>query len=247
MRLVLTVLALMAIVQPFLPAVALAEAGRAANVQAQEKKTDDFKMTTYQAVFVTKGPKWTDTPATEAEPVIAAHREYMRQLLTSGRALISGTLSGPSPSPLRGVYILGGTPEQAKEIASSDPGVKDGRWAFEILQWMGPEGWFQTPGSEQTERIYFGFLVNGPNRNQDAETANQMQRAHLDYMTGQAKIGKLVLAGPLLDGGTRRGLIAYRVATMEEATERASADPMVKAGRLAVELYEWNIPKGILK
>ena len=157
-------------------------------------------------------------------------------------------MSGPPTSQLTALYILTGTPEEAKEIADADPGVKDGRWSFEILQWMGPEGWFQKPpDAPQTETIYFGFLVNGPNRGQDEETAKQLQRAHLDYMSGQAKIGKLVLAGPLLDGGVRRGLVAYRVPTMEEAMERASADPMVKAGRLAVELYAWKIPKGILK
>jgi len=113
---------------------------------------------------------------------------------------------------------------------------------------MGPEGWFQKPPDAlQAETINFGFLVNGPNRGQDAETAKQMQRGHLDYMDGQSKIGKLVLAGPLLDGGPRRGLVAYRVPTMGEAIERASGDPMVKAGRLAVGLYAWSIPKGILK
>jgi hypothetical protein len=42
-------------------------------------------------------------------------------------------------------------------------------------------------------------------------------------------------------------LIAYRVPTMAEAMERASADPMVKAGRMKPELYEWKVPKGILK
>ena len=235
------------VVQPFLPAGALAEAGRAALRAQEPKKIDEFKMTTYQAVFVTKGPKWTDTVSPEAQPVVAAHREYIRELLTSGRAVIIGTLTGPSTSQLRGVYIVAGTPEQAKEIAAADPGVKDGRWAFEILKWMGPEGWFQRPSSEETEKIYFGFLANGPNRSQDEQTAQKLQRAHLDYMDGQAKIGKLVLAGPLLDGGTRRGLIAYRVATKEEAIERASGDPMVKEGRLAVELYEWTIPKGVLK
>lgn len=237
MLIVVAVTAVTAVVQPF-----------RAVLHAQEpKKIDEFKMTTYQAVFVTRGPKWADTVSPEAQPVVAAHREYIRELMTSGRALITGTLSGPSTSQLRGVYIVAGTPEQAKEIAAADPGVKDGRWAFEILKWMGPEGLFQRPNSEEMEKIYFGFLVNGPNRSQDAETAKNLQRAHLDYMDGQGKIGKLVLAGPLLDGGVRRGLIAYRVATTEEAMERASGDPMVKAGRLAVELYEWTIPKGILK
>jgi len=34
---------------------------------------------------------------------------------------------------------------------------------------------------------------------------------------------------------------------MLEAIERASADPMIKAGRMAPEPYEWTIPKGTLK
>ena len=70
---------------------------------------------------------------------------------------------------------------------------------------------------------------------------------HLGYMEGQSKLGKLVLAGPLVAGGRRRGLIAYRVPTMVEAIDRASQDPMIKAGRMAPELYEWTIPKGKLR
>lgn len=65
-------------------------------------------------------------------------------------------------------------------------------------------------------------------------------------MDGQAKQGKLVL-GPLIKAGIRPGFIAYRVPTMAEAVERASADPMVKPGRMKPELYEWTIPVGILK
>ena len=67
-------------------------------------------------------------------------------------------------------------------------------------------------------------------------------------MDGQAKIGKLVLAGPLNAPKTnKRGLIAYRESSLAAAVERASQDPMVKAGRLAVELHEWTIPRGVLK
>lgn len=43
----------------------------------------------------------------------------------------------------------------------------------------------------------------------------------------------------------RRGFVTYRVQTRAEASGRASADPMVKAGRLALELSEWMIPVGI--
>lgn len=66
-------------------------------------------------------------------------------------------------------------------------------------------------------------------------------------MDGQAKLGKLVMAGPLVNAAPRRALIVYRVASMAKALERGSADPMVKAGRMKSEFYEWIVPRAILK
>jgi uncharacterized protein YciI len=218
-----------------------------ASLAAQDKKIDEVRMITYQAIFLTQGPNWIEPDAAGAEPITGEHRKYIQRLAATGRVQLAGPFSPVKGSTLRGVLIVKGSLEQAAAIAEADPGVQSGRWGVEILKWMGPDGWFQRQSGTETEKIFFGFLVNGPNRSQDAETAKQLQRAHLDYMDGQAKLGKLVLAGPLVDAGTRRGLIAYRVATMEEAQERASGDPMVRAGRLAVELYGWTIPRGVLK
>ncbi|MBA2305084.1 MAG: hypothetical protein H0W08_20985 [Acidobacteria bacterium] len=195
---------------------------------------------------MTKGPAWT-VESPEVEPVMRAHRDYVAGLLRTGRAHIGGPFSGDSA--LRGVYILSGTPEDARATAESDPGVIAGRYGFDVLKWMGPEGWFQrVPKPEDTEKIFFGFLVTGATTVAvTPEEQKLLMRGHLDYMGGQSTIGKLVMAGPLVDGGRRRGLIAYRVPTMLEAIERASADPMIKAGRMAPELYEWTIAKGNLK
>jgi uncharacterized protein YciI len=65
-------------------------------------------------------------------------------------------------------------------------------------------------------------------------------------MEGQAREGRLVAAGPITTQGTRRGIVVYRATTLDEAQQRASADPMVKAGRLAVELHQWQVPVGSL-
>ena len=212
-------------------------------VAAPSAPTQEFKMVTYQAVFLTKGPKWDSGNAA----VPASHGRYITDLLKSGKVSIAGPLTR-ADGAMVGVYITPGSPEEAKAMVEADPAVKDGRLTYEILKWMGPHGWFQPVSNvTQTEKIYFGFLVNGPNRSQDQATAAGLQKQHLAYMNGQAEMGKLVLAGPLLDGGTRRGLIAYRVPALAEAIERASGDPMIKAGRLKPELYEWTIPKGILK
>ena len=65
-------------------------------------------------------------------------------------------------------------------------------------------------------------------------------------MEAQGQHGKLVLAGPFVDGGVHRGVVVYRVATMEEAKRRAEGDPMIKAGRLVVDLHPWLVPRGAL-
>lgn len=214
-----------------------------APTRAQQPKIDEYKMITYQAVLLLVGPDWSPTET----PAVQAHREYLAGLLRSGRAVIGGSFTGDGKA--QGFYVLTGTAEEAKAIAEADPAVKDRRYAVEHLQWMGPEGWFQKPSDpSQTETIYFGFLVAGPNTAAvSPEEQKQLMAGHLGHMNEQATIGKLVMAGPLVKAAPRRGLIAYRVPTMAEAVERASADPMVKAGRMKPELYEWKVPKGILK
>ena len=66
-------------------------------------------------------------------------------------------------------------------------------------------------------------------------------------MAGQAEAGRLVLAGPITAaGGTRRGIVVYRASSIEEARRLAEGDPMVKIGRLAVEVHPWMTAKGVL-
>lgn len=83
------------------------------------------------------------------------------------------------------------------------------------------------------------FLKSGPNRSQDSITAAQMQRAHLDNITRLAEEGKMVLAGPFLDDMDLRGIYIFNVATVEEAEELTAMDPMIKEGRLIMELHPW--------
>lgn len=96
------------------------------------------------------------------------------------------------------------------------------------------------------------LLKKGPNAATAATAEGQqllrqhVEHLHLAYMDGQSQLGKLVVAGPILEESARRGIVVYRVATPEEAKERAESDPMVKAGRLQVELHPWQVPVGAL-
>ena len=97
------------------------------------------------------------------------------------------------------------------------------------------------------ETVYFGFLTSGPNRGQDAQSAAELQKQHLAFMDDQRAQGRLLLAGPFMDPGPRRGIVVYREASLEAARSRASGDPTIKIGRLALELHPWAIPKGALR
>lgn len=88
-------------------------------------------------------------------------------------------------------------------------------------------------------RYVLVLLKTGPERQQDAGTATELQRGHMAAINQLASEGKLVLAGPMLDGGELRGLFILNTADVAEAEHWLKADPAIQAGRLAVELHPW--------
>ena len=209
--------------------------------------SQELTMTTYQLVMLKKGPSAAAAGTPEGQKIVKAHVAFLYKLADDGTNMAAGPFA--DGGDIQGILILKApTPEKALEIESADPAVKAGFFLMEAAPFLSPEGWFgKWAEFGKFERVYFGFLNSGPNRGQDAETAKRLQAEHLAYMDGQSKEGKLIVAGPFSDGGsTRRGIVVYRVASPEEARQRAEADPMVKAGRLAVELHPWQVPQGAL-
>jgi uncharacterized protein YciI len=102
------------------------------------------------------------------------------------------------------------------------------------------------PAPEMTT-YYMVFLLKGeawtPGESPDHQ---KLQEQHLAHFRAMHDAGKLVIAGPFLDGQTIRGICVYKVASAEEAKVLAEGDPAVKAGRLKVEVHPWMVQKGIL-
>lgn len=98
---------------------------------------------------------------------------------------------------------------------------------------------------------YVFLLRKGPTWSPD-ETPEiaALQEAHLANMRRLADEGKLVINGPLLDSfatsGEIRGIGALKAASLAEAQELLSTDPMVRVGRLVFELHAWMILEDIL-
>jgi hypothetical protein len=52
------------------------------------------------------------------------------------------------------------------------------------------------------------------------------------------------ISGPFGDDGDIRGITIYNVPTQKMADSLANMDPMVKAGRLVIEIHPWWAAKG---
>jgi uncharacterized protein YciI len=212
-----------------------------------EAPQPELEMMTYQMVFLHRVPGVSELPESQANAVQEAHLAHLARLNRERVNLLYGPFL--DDGPLRGIAVLDvASAEEAKRLFAEDPHVKAGRLAVDVKPWMGPKGWFHPPDKPETpEQLVFGFLKSGPNRSQSKEEAQALQKAHLAYMDDLHEQGRLIMAGPFLDDTEWRGVVVYRVASVDEARDLASGDPMVKAGRLAIDARPWMTFRGILR
>jgi uncharacterized protein YciI len=78
----------------------------------------------------------------------------------------------------------------------------------------------------------------------DEEASAALQDAHMSHLADLHEAGHLVAAGPL-DDAEYRGLSIFNV-DPEQARELSERDPAVRAGRLAVHIIPWMLPKGVM-
>lgn len=94
------------------------------------------------------------------------------------------------------------------------------------------------------QQYFIAFLKKGPNRSQTDEEAKKLQSEHLAHLSKMYDLGYADISGPFGDDGEIRGITIYNVPTLKMADSLANADPMVKAGRLAIEVHPWWAAKG---
>lgn len=94
------------------------------------------------------------------------------------------------------------------------------------------------------QQYYMVFLKSGATRSQDSTEAAELQKKHMEHLTWLYEEGYTSLTGPMGDDGDLRGIVVFNTATQKEADSLANLDPMVKAGRLKVEVHPWWVAKG---
>lgn len=98
----------------------------------------------------------------------------------------------------------------------------------------------------ELDRYSFVLLRKGPRADEfDEEELERLQAAHLAHLGQMRDRGALAVAGPFSEqpDETLRGFCLYTV-ELEEARRLAESDPSVRAGRMAVDVFNWWTEKG---
>lgn len=203
-------------------------------------------MARYQVVLLKAGPKWQTHTGEARGRLFGEHLAYFRTHVIEGSLVAVGPASG---GDIIGILIVRGSIEHATALAAGDPAVKAGELTPTVIGWLGTDG----IGAGYTERakakpllelpmdsLQFAVLSRGPNYTPDrTPEIEKMQAGHMEHIGAMAKTGKLVSAGPLVDGGSMRGLFIFRC-SLAEARELAERDPLIKAGRLKFDFVTWT-------
>jgi uncharacterized protein YciI len=88
------------------------------------------------------------------------------------------------------------------------------------------------------KKYVVAFLKSGKAVFSKEESAKIFQ-AHLNNIVRLSNEGKMIVAGPFLDGRELRGIYIFNVETIEEAQKLTESDPAIKAGALIFELHPW--------
>lgn len=139
-----------------------------------------------------------------------------------------------------------GIPGPEEVEAKAPDTVQDIEKQAEDLKNRGYETFFYEEEEEKylMQQYFIVFLKRGANRSQDSTEAARLQEQHLAHLNRMADEGYLSLAGPFGDDGEIRGIAVYNTPNLRMADSLARIDPMVRAGRLEVEIHPWWAAKG---
>ncbi|MFS4483355.1 YciI family protein [Hyunsoonleella sp. 2307UL5-6] len=132
------------------------------------------------------------------------------------------------------------TKEQEKSLTVKQIKKKLLDKGFKIFDYVDKE----TKDTIIMQQYFMAFLKTGPIRGQNEEEAIELQKEHVAHLSKMYRLGYADISGPFGDDGNIRGITIYNVPTLKMADSLASSDPMVKAGRLEIEIHPWWAAKG---
>jgi uncharacterized protein YciI len=212
------------------------------------QKREEPGMIQFQMALLKKGPKWDGTAEQQRGQILQQHFANVMSLLDTGKAVLAGPMG--DDTDLAGIFVLrASSAAEAKTWVDADPAVKAGLFVAEMHPWWSEDIFKKANSPLKLSQVYLGFLKKGPNRKEGDDKnpeVQELQKAHLANIVRLAGLKKIIAAGPFGNDGNLRGIFVFRVASLKEAQELSATDPMIKIGRLAIELHPWQVPEGVI-
>src|SRR5262245_17988686 len=102
------------------------------------------------------------------------------------------------------------------------------------------------PGEYEMANYQVAFYKRGPAWTPgDTPELQKLQSEHLAHIGKMAESRRLLVAVPFTDNGDLRGMLIFRIDSLDEAKALVEQDPAVKAGRLILEWLSWFAAKNI--
>lgn len=104
-------------------------------------------------VYLVTGPRSASHSPEEKQKIFAGHMANMQRLAAERKLLIAGPFGQPRDQSWRGVFVLDvSTPDEARGLASTDPGVISEEFSIEVRRISASEALRETPRLEEAQK-----------------------------------------------------------------------------------------------
>jgi uncharacterized protein YciI len=223
---------------------AAAETAPAASAPPPQKETTTLQL----VLFLEQHERDIEEPIPERQLARLTNNEqfYLDNLARAEVALLAGPVEGDDERVRRVAILLGESAEQAEAVLREMPSVQHGKLVFESYTWhVAKDVLHRSASTAERTSCHLGLLRRpaGASSYSEDELA-RLQQEHRAYVESMTASGEVVLAGPIENGLDLREALIFRAPDARRIRELVAQDPLVKAGRLKLELYRWDVPSG---
>ena len=99
-----------------------------------------MELESYSFVLLKRGPRALEFSQEELEELQAQHLGHLDAMREQGHLLIAGPFSDQADETLRGFCLYRTGVEETRRLAESDPSVRAGRMAVDVMGWWTGRG-----------------------------------------------------------------------------------------------------------
>ena len=99
-----------------------------------------MELESYSFVLLKRGPRAAEFSDDELEVLQAQHLAHLEAMTEQGHLVLAGPFSDQSDETLRGFCLYRTNVEETLRLAESDPSVRAGRMAVDVMGWWTQKG-----------------------------------------------------------------------------------------------------------